>query len=858
MPAAPPNLDTPLMRQYRDIKADYPHAIVFFHLGDFYEMFGDDAKTASPILGLVLTARQGIAMCGIPVHSASNHIAKLLKAGLKVAIADQAEDPAKAKGLVKRKVSRLITPGTIVEDELLDATATSYLVSVELDTVGWGLACVDVSTGEFWGTQALNDAGRRRLLSLLARIEPAEVIGAAPAIEALRGALPEKTALAAYEPSRSAAPAWTKIMPWTNRSLACKAALRARGYVIDTQSHLADLPAPAYREAQGELQLDETAIRNLELLESSAGGRKHSLWGLLDRCRTAMGSRALKRWILHPSTDIREIERRQNCVEELLDKSECRQALRTALSEIADLERAVNRLGTRSASPRDLAALRDSLVQLKPLSALLRASQFASGLAEIASRLDEMAPALQKAHKVLEDALVQRPPARLSDGGVFREGFDRPLDELRSIKTDSQRFLSELEAREKAATGISSLKIGFNSVFGYYIEISKANIAKAPASYHRKQTLANAERYITPDLKELETKILGAEERMLRLEAQLFERLRTEILASTRPFQVLAAIAAELDVLQSLAEAAEAGAYTKPKVDLSHDLEIEEGRHPMVEAARAAASFVPNGLFLEGDARQILVITGPNMGGKSTYLRQNALIALMAQLGSYVPAKSARIGLVDKILTRIGSQDALARNESTFMVEMRETAHILESATSRSLLILDEVGRGTSTFDGISIAWAVIEFLHARKTEGFGPRTLFATHYFELTRLAELLPGVKNANVEAREWTGSEGRTEVVFLHKIAEGPADRSFGIHVARLAGLPEPCLARAREILAELEGKSKAPRQVPAPDAIGEPELPLFDDHPVLGELRRLAPESMTPLEVFQRVCDWKKRL
>ena len=880
MPAVEKTEDTPLWRQYKALKAAYPHALLLYRLGDFYELFGDDARHASPVLGIVLTQRQGTPMCGIPHHSSSHYIAKLLKGGFKVAIADQMEDPSKAKGLVKRSVTRLITPGTLVEDEYLDSRSTNYLVALAYDTFGWGLACVEASTGEFWATQILNDHEHLQLFSLLAKLEPAELIVTPKAAEDLKlgQLLGPRTALTFWEqpfPSAHEFSGFGDMEIWNNRHLALRAALKARRYVADTQAHLRDTAlVPQYRESAAEMQLDEAAIRTLELVQSSDGDRRHSLWGVLDRTQTAMGSRKLRQWILHPSTDLLEIDRRLNCVEELINVSSARRGLSKTLGEVADIERVINRLATRSASPRDLAALRDSLKQFDSLSEELSACELCSGIADLAKSLSELAGPLQAVHSLLERAVAERPPSRLSDGGLIREGFDRTLDELRAVRTDSRKFLADMEARERAATGIPSLKVGYNSVFGYYLEVTHAHQAKVPGRYSRKQTLANAERYITPELKELEIKILNAEEECLRLEAELFEKVRSQVLQTDASIRAFAQMAAELDVLCALAEVADMGGWVKPKVDLSYSLDVQDGKHPIVEALLPAGGFVPNSIALNGSDPQALVLTGPNMGGKSVFLRQNAIIAVLAQMGSFVPAKSASVGVVDMILTRIGSRDQLARGESTFMVEMRETSHILKSATLRSLILLDEVGRGTSTYDGISIAWAVLEHLNKMgqapaAVEGpspkaaasapkppRGPRTLFATHYFELTELAELLPGIANANVEAREWTNAEGRTEVVFLHKISPGPADRSFGIHVAELAGLPKSCLARAREILHGLENEARA--TPPAQAEPAEPTLPLFEEHAVLHELRLLNPNELTPISALNKLWELKRRV
>lgn len=862
--------DTPVMRQYQDLKAQHPEALLFFRLGDFYELFGEDARDASQILGLVLTQRQSVPMCGVPFHNAQNYLARLLRAGRKIAIAEQLEAPSKDKKLVSRGVIRVVTPGTLVEDDLLDPAAANFLVAVEHDIVGWGAAWLDVSTGESWATQALNDRDARRLYDLLARTVPAEVIATDAAASALglRQILPSKTCLTLREASRKAAPApgWANGSVWKNHHLALKAALASRRYVDEARFRLRELPEPAYREAGSVMQLDETAIRTLELVESASGEKRHTLWGLLDICHTPMGSRKLKAWLLHPSTDLQEIEHRQNCVEDLLDKPDARQSLGRLLQEIADLPRVTSRLATRQAGPRDLSALRRSLDRLPALQQWITEVSFSSGLTDLAADLKEAVGAAAPLREHLDAALTDDPPAKLSDGGLIRPGFHAELDGLRRLKDDSDQVLRELEERERKATGLSSLKAGYNSVFGYYLEISKSQSAKAPAGYTRKQTLTNAERYITPELKELETKILSAEEKTLRLEARLFEEVRDQALARHAVLLRLAELLGQLDVFQALAAVAAMNDFTKPKVDLTHDLEIVDGRHPVLAALLPSGSFVPNSLTLNARDPQILVLTGPNMSGKSTFLRQNALIALLAQIGSFVPARSARVGLVDKILTRIGAQDALAQGDSTFMVEMKETSHILHAATARSLVVLDEVGRGTSTFDGISIAWAVLEHLRgggATKDPGAegeprGPRTLFATHYFELTELAKTLPGVVNGNVEVKEWRNAEGHVEVVFLHKIKEGPADRSYGIHVAALAGLPASLIARANEILSGLENESAGGRLAGRNAAPASMELSLFEENPVLQTLKLLNPETMTPIEALQALSALKKKL
>lgn len=854
--------DTPLMRQYQALKASYPHAILFFRLGDFYEMFGEDARKASSLLGLVLTSRHGTPMCGIPWHSSSNYISKLLKSGCKIAICEQipqnSEDSSRTK-LFKRQVVRLITPGTVVEDELLDARTSNHLVCLELDIVGWGLACVEVSTGEFWATQSLGEAGMRQLPGLLAKLDPSEML-VNPAAEAeikTGGIAPERAHITPCRKNfeNPDPPAqWTDRSVWENHKLALKAALKAAAYVEENDPNLHGLLSPSYREPAANMQLDESAVRTLELVRSSSGQRNQTLWGALDNTVTPMGSRLLRQWILQPLTDIQEIEQRQACVQELVENTSARETLAEILSGISDIERVMSRVAAASAAPRDMAAVRKSLQQLPRLKVWISSPRFFSAMSEAAIRINGISPELESARVLLANALSENPPHRVSDGGVIRENYHAELDELRSLRKNSQSVLLEIEMRERQQTQIPSLKVGYNSVFGYYLEVTKAHLSKVPGRFVRKQTLVNAERFITQELKEMESKILGAEERILKLESHLFNELRTGLLGRLKSLRDFARYVAELDVFYSLATAAARGDYVKPAVDVGTDLIFEEARHPVVENHLPAGTFVPNSLQIGSSSPQIIILTGPNMSGKSVYLRQTAVLTVMAQMGSFVPARSARVGVVDRIMTRIGAHDALSRGESTFMVEMKETSSILASLTPRSLILLDEIGRGTSTFDGISIAWAVIEHLHRKED---GPRVLFATHYFELTELAEKFTGIKNFNVEVREWTNTSGKTEVVFLHKISPGPADKSYGIHVAELAGLPASCVKRARKILETLERKAE-----PETEGDGEngatPLLPLFSSHPVLDELRLSNPEKMTPLKALEAITDWKKKL
>ncbi len=849
--------ETPLMQQYQSLKSDYPHALLFFRLGDFYEMFFDDAKTASAELGLTLTARQGVPMCGVPHHSASNYISRLLSAGHKVAICEQVApsgDVKKAK-LFKREVVRLITPGTVVEDELLTPRASRYLVALSLDIVGWGLASFDASTGDFLATQNLNDPDLYQLLSFISKTGPAEILADQRTVKEIkkRGLDFSPVPITEYSRPGVLPPAWAAQAVWQNHKLAAETALAATAYVRQTQPGLKEVFPPSYYEPSNRLQLDESAIKTLELVTSPDGDDSKTLWGVLDQGKTSMGSRLLRRWILEPLTDMSGILSRQAFTAFLAENREAREQLGDILAQIPDIERLLGRVINLSASPRDLAAVRKALGQLPRLKLLLSSAGFFECAPELASGLDGVSHALNTLRSVLEKNLAENPPARLSDGGVMREGASAELDELRSVRRDSQKLLTEIELREKDKTGIATLKVGYNGVFGYYIEVSKAQAPKVPHYFVRKQTLVNAERYITEELKVLENKILGAEEKMSKLESHLFGELREKVRASLGEIKTFASGAAELDVFYALAESAVLYEFSRPRINSGDLLKVEEGRHPAVERFLPAGTFVPNDLEIGSSGSRIIILTGPNMSGKSVYLRQAAVAVIMAQMGSFVPARAAEIGITDRIMTRIGAQDRMARGESTFMVEMRETSAIMRLATPKSLILLDEVGRGTSTFDGISIAWAVVEHLY--KPEG-GPKVLFATHYFELTELAEKFDGIKNCNIAVKEWTNALGKTEVVFLHKISSGPADKSYGIHVAQLAGLPESAIARAREILHTLETKGNI--KVDSNFEDQTPLLPIFSSHPVLDEVKMCDTDNMTPLQALAAIGDWKKRL
>ncbi|MDQ7772500.1 MAG: DNA mismatch repair protein MutS [Elusimicrobiales bacterium] len=849
--------DTPLMQQYQALKREHPGSILFFRLGDFYEMFDADAKAASQLLGVVLTSRHGVPMCGVPYHSSASYISRLLKAGKRVAICEQVApsgEEAKKSKLFRREIVRVMTPGTIVEDELLHSKTASYLASLHIDIVGWGLAWIDASTGEFYAAQNVNDPRLYALQSLLSKISPAEIVSSAETAAKLEsaGLVPPGAMLTPYFSPDGAELPWQRGAVWRNNNLAARTAVSAVNYLRETQPGLKETFSPSFFEPGGRLQLDESAIKTLDIVSSEGGDDANTLWGALDLGRTSMGSRLLKKWLLEPLCDLPAIKARHDFTGFLAGDREARESLAALLSQVPDIERVLGRVANASASPRDAAAVRRSLSQLPRLKMLLSSPAFFEKAPGLAGALEEVSKPLNALRELLEKSLAETPPAKLSDGGVIKDGFNAELDELRSVRKNSQKLLVDIELKEKEKTQIPSLKVGFNSVFGYYLEVTRTHLSKVPHYFVRKQTLVNAERFITEELKVLEGKILGAEERMNRLETHLFGELRAELLSRLSALRSFAMAAAELDAFLALAESAVKYDLVRPEMTGGGELRIEEGRHLVVERLLPAGAFVPNDIELGGEGPQLVVLTGPNMSGKSVYLRQNALIVLMAQAGSFVPAKSAVIGVTDRIMTRIGAQDRLSRGESTFMVEMRETASILNLAGPRSLLLLDEVGRGTSTFDGISIAWAVVEYLH--KAEG-GPRVLFATHYFELTELAEKYAGIKNFNVAVKEWTNTAGKTEVVFLHKITAGPADKSYGIHVAQLAGLPESCVARAREILRELESRNRI-EAAPAGDSL-PPLLPMFSTHPLVDEIKLCDPDRMTPLEALRTVAEWKKR-
>ena len=864
--------ETPLFRQYWQIKKQYPDVLLMFRLGDFYEMFFEDAVIAAPILEVTLTSRpsargERVPMCGVPYHAVERYIARLISAGRRVALADQIEDPRTAKGIVRRKVTRVVTPGTVVEDALLEARTNNYLVAIsarpsDLVDADYGLAICDVSTGEFLVTELVGGDPRARLMDELERLAPAEVLLPEEAASACEEWITEGHAWTLTPIEKEAFPRGTprdallKQFRVTSlrgygceeMPLAIEAAATIVNYLrhrhLDALGHIGGLATYSTDEYMG---LDSTARRNLELTQSLwEGGRGRSLLAVLDETITSMGGRLMRRWLERPLLDVERINGRLDAVEELSRGALLRGEVRELLREVSDLERLASRAATGHASPRDLAALRRSL-EIVPTLRLAISDCDAGLLGEVAERLES----LDDLTSLIGAALVDEPPGSIRDGGMIRPGYSADLDELRGTSSESKEWIARLEVTERERTGIQSLKVGFNNVFGYYIEVTKANLESVPDNYQRKQTLANAERYITPALKEREAMVLGAEEKITALEQRLFSELRDQVGAQAPRVLAVAAAVAELDTLAGLAEAAVRRNYCRPTVSESPRIFIRNGRHPVVEAL-GEEPFIPNDCRLNTDDHRLLIITGPNMAGKSTYLRQVALITLLAQVGSMVPADEAEIGVVDRVFTRVGAHDDLASGQSTFMVEMHETAIILNNATARSLVILDEIGRGTSTYDGLSIAWAVAEGLH-----GIGAKTLFATHYHHLNDLAERLDGVQNFRVAVKE----DGQ-DIVWLRKIVPGGTDRSYGIQVARMAGLPSGAIDRAGEILQELEAGNRDGG--PAPDTRirtqkQEVQLTLFEmaDHPAVEALRDLDLSTMSPIEALNALDRLQKQ-
>jgi DNA mismatch repair protein MutS len=876
---------TPLMRQYAAVKKEHPTALLFFRLGDFYELFFDDAVVASKELQITLTSRnkeKGIAipMCGVPYHAAEGYIGKLIRKGFKVAICEQMEDPRLAKKLVRREVTRVLTPGTAA-DSSLGSDENNFLAAWAQVGDRVGFAALDLSTGEFRATEFSGETAMRRVQEELEQLRPKELLyaSAAPLFSSAAGArTPGWGQPSSAVPSRFSLTE-TPLDDWTfapdhalpllenhfgvlslegfglaGRTAAASAAGAILYYVRSTQRGSLDhVDRIGWYERQNCLVLDAVTVRNLELIEPLFAGTDAgvTVFRSIDCAITPMGKRLLRSWLLRPSLDRGEINGRLDAVESGVKDIVAREELRQALDGVLDLERLLSRVTLEAANPRDVLALASSLARIPAIKHAVGRLP-AARLQTLEGLLDELADLRQR----IEKTIVAEPPLSFAEGGVIAPGVDRDLDELRDLSRNSKAVLAQIEQRERERTGISSLKVKFNSIFGYYLEISKANLHLVPHEYERKQTLVGAERFTTPELKEYEAKILDAQEKIVEIERRLFTELRTAVAAEAKPIRQTALALAEVDLLGSLAHIAALREYCRPQfVEASGELEIVDGRHPVIEQQELAGGserFVPNDLYLDSTTHNILLLTGPNMGGKSTYLRQAALIVILAQMGSFVPARAAKLSIVDRVFTRIGASDNLARGRSTFMVEMTETAAILHTATARSLILLDEVGRGTATYDGLAIAWAAVEYLHARVRA----KTLFATHYFELTELAEQLEGVKNYHVSVKETGGG-----IVFLRKVEPGAADRSYGIEVAKLAGLPHEVVTRAREVLAEHEFAEQQARAHLSAGANPPPaQLTIFTplSQPVLDKLRQVDLNRLTPLEALNLLAELKREI
>ena len=816
---------TPMMQQYRRVKAQIPgDALLLFRLGDFYEMFFDDAKTAAGLLNLTLTARNGTPMCGIPHHAAEGYIGKLLRQGKKVAICDQIEEAQPGK-LVQRDITQILSPGTHFDAHILHADRNNFIAAI---CPGFGLALIDLTTGDFKVTEL---ATIEQLQNELTRVKPAEIVVPAEWFDEAKAIIPGAAPYDGWTFERDTA-FFTLRDHFKTQSLdgfgardltvgigAAGAALHYLQQALRRKTdHIHRLSV--YRVTDF-MVLDAVTQRNLELLESSRADRRHTVIGCLDRTRTPMGARLLRDWLTHPLRDVAGIVARQEVVAKFCETTQVLSEFREQLGAVRDMERTLARLSVGTGNARDLVALKDSLAALPKLRQTLNGSAGAGLLASLTGQITE----LPELVALVDGAIELVPPLSVKDGGMIKSGHSPELDELRQAATAGKNWIAALQQKEIERTGVASLKVRYNSVFGYYIEITKSNLAKVPADYIRKQTVATGERFFTPELKEMEGKILGADDKAKALEYELFLKVRAVVIAQSAGIQQTAAAIAQLDVLAGFAELARHQNYCRPVITAAGKIEIVDGRHPVLEQTLVEDRFVPNDTLLNAPDNLVLIITGPNMAGKSTYIRQVGLLVLLAQIGSFIPAKSATIGLVDRIFTRIGATDDLARGQSTFLVEMNETANILNNATSQSLVILDEIGRGTSTFDGLSIAWAVAEHLH----NVIGAKTLFATHYHELTELAVTLPGVKNHNVAVREW-----HDQVIFLHKILPGGTDKSYGIQVGRLAGLPKPVIQRAKEVLANLEeaeisadGKPKLAKTKKKSVAKEAPQMFLFGE-------------------------------
>lgn len=844
---------TPLMQQYWSIKANYSDMILFFRLGDFYEIFGEDAIKAAPVMEVVLTQRTGAPMCGVPYHSVNSYIRKLINKGFKIAICEQLEEPGASKGIVKRGVTRVITPGTVLEDTLLESKQNNFLMSVFFDEnfISAAFAAADISTGDFF----VSETDLKSFEAEVSKYNPGEIILSEQNMQNIKASsfFKNLTNPVSEIPDTffDLENAQKNIKEYFGENaikaygLNNKEAVRACGaiieYIKETQPQSINVFSSIKVIRNSDyMYLDNVAIKNLELLNSMATGKQeNSLLSVLDSTKTPMGARTLRQWLIKPLLDIAKIKNRQNAVAYFIDNGDIRREIIEKLKSVSDIERIIARVSSGSANPKDIIALKESLIIINDISENLKESD---GLIFDIPKNTEII-------KEISDYLFDDPPINLKDGNIIKAGVNEELDELRKISTDTKTYISDLEAKERRESGINNLRIGYTSVFGYYIEITKANISLAPKHYIRKQTLTNCERYITEELKHLEEKILSAQEKTLRLESDIFNKLKQRLSLFTENILKTSQIISEIDIFCGFASNAIEYHYSCPEITQDSKFCIIEGRHPVVERILKSGEFVANDIEFKEDGR-IMILTGPNMSGKSTYLRQTALITVMAQIGSFVPAQKAIIEPVDRIFTRIGAGDNLAGGESTFMVEMTETANILNQYTEKSLIILDEVGRGTSTYDGMSIAWAIIEYLADEKIPANkGAKVLFATHYFELTALAQKLKSVVNFSVDVKEWQG-----DVVFLHKIVEGSADRSYGIHVAKIAGIPHRVIERAYKILRKLEANPIEPSKYEEKEQI---EFFCTTEPQILVELRNTDIDNISPMDAFNLIREWKEK-
>ncbi len=868
----PSSIETPLMTQYNAVKAKHKDTIVFFRMGDFYEMFNEDAVTASKVLGITLTSRGhgkagDVPLAGFPYHALEGYLAKMLVAGFRVAICEQVEDPKEAKGIVKRDVVQIVTPGTVTSENILELKRNNYLLALFAKNGIWGFATADVSTGEF----KVTECSEKKLIDEIESLRPSEILVSEKQKELLKQKLKSNNLNILLTGQDDWVFNWefgyellTKHFKTTSlKGFGCEnldqgisAAGAVLNYLKETQkNNLSHITSLNLYTDDDFMHLDAATRRNLEITASIMGGEKEgSLLSIIDQTKTPMGGRTLISWINHPLNHLEPICTRHESVEELYLDNQLRESLGITLRKVNDLERLLSKVVTNRANPRDIKALSNSLLIIPDMKDTLKkiSSQL---LRDINNNLESC----KKLTKTIDNAIVDNPPTQLTNGGLIKQGYNAEVDTLREIAFSGKDWIAKLQTKEKDSTKIPSLKIGFNKIFGYYIEVTKTHLSKVPKHYIRKQTLVNAERFITPDLKEMEEKILKSEEKLIELEKKLFNKLNKYILNFSRKIQENGKCLGQLDSLLSLSEVAFQNRYVKPAMKNSDEIIIKEGRHPVVEKLLPPGEpFIPNDVTLNNTSDQILIITGPNMAGKSTYIRQVGLITLMAQIGSFIPATSAEIGIVDRIFTRVGAQDNLAGGESTFLVEMNETANILNNATQKSLILLDEIGRGTSTFDGLSIAWAVAEFLHS--SEKVKAKTLFATHYHELTELALIFNRVKNYNVAVKEWGDN-----IVFLRKIVPGGCDHSYGIQVAKLAGLPQKVIERAKRVLNNLENNELTPNKLPKlargnlPEKkVAEPQLNMFteQEHKLREALKKIDLNNLTPIDALNTLNELMK--